>query len=132
MERLERVYRKYHTTATTVRGGDNDMYWVTGILGLALVLAPFVFGYADNTAATWTSLILGGGTIIISFFEKLANNHDRWEYWVAMAAGVVAVIAPFVLGFGGWTVAMVATVAVGILLAAVAGTKLYYGRTSFR
>ena len=38
------------------------MYWLTGVLGLILVVAPFIMGYTENLAALWTSIILGKTT----------------------------------------------------------------------
>lgn len=105
------------------------MYWITGILGFALASAPFLLGYADNSVAMWTSVILGGATLFVSYLEGLAADKDRWEYAVAALVGLGIIAAPFVLGFGGLTVAMWTSVAIGVLLTIIAGTKLYYGRT---
>jgi hypothetical protein len=35
------------------------MYWLTGLLGLALVVAPFALGYSGDPTALWSSIILG-------------------------------------------------------------------------
>ncbi|HSA83967.1 MAG TPA: hypothetical protein VLF20_03705 [Patescibacteria group bacterium] len=34
------------------------MYWLTGIIGIAVLFAPFVFGYAENIPLLWASVIL--------------------------------------------------------------------------
>lgn len=36
------------------------------IIGLALIAAPWLFGFADNGPGTWTPVILGGGVILYS------------------------------------------------------------------
>lgn len=100
------------------------MYWLTGILGFALTIAPFVFGYSENTAALWTSVIIGITTLSVSWIEGAQEDREDWEYWTAAVLGLVAVIAPFVLGFGSHAVAMWTSVIVGALLAIIAGSKL--------
>ena len=43
------------------------MNWITGILGIALFLAPFVFGYSGTPWALWISLIMGAIVTILGF-----------------------------------------------------------------
>lgn len=101
------------------------MYWITGILGLILAISPYMFGYSNDAAALWTSLIVGGATIVVSLLEATRADRDQWEYWVAGILGLFAVIAPFILGFGGNTSAMWTTVVIGILIAIFAGSRLF-------
>jgi hypothetical protein len=63
--------------------------------------------------------------------EGYSYDKDRWEYVVAALVGIAAISAPFVLGFSGIATAMWTSVAVGILLALTAGSKLYYDQSSF-
>lgn len=102
------------------------MYWITGILGLALAVAPYLFNYTGNTAAFWTSILIGGAAVAVSFIEGFSARKERWEYWVAAVLGVSAIVAPFVLGFGSLVSAMWTTVGLGLLLALFASTKLFY------
>jgi uncharacterized membrane protein len=101
------------------------MYWITGILGAAFVLAPFLFGYSENSIALWTSLILGGAVMVVSYLEAAALDSDRWEYWVATITGIAAMVAPFALGFRSLPSAFWTSIAIGLLLAIVAGYRLY-------
>lgn len=104
------------------------MYWATGILGFLLAVAPWLFGYSNNSAALWTSLLIGAAAIVISFIEGAQSDREAWEYWAAGILGVVAVAAPFVLGFGSYTAAMWTSVVAGILLVVFAGGKLTTGQ----
>lgn len=81
------------------------MYWFTGLLGLAMALAPFIQGYQHNSIATWTSIVLGVVVLVVSVLEALDQKHAKWEWWVAGAAGILAVLAPFVFGFTAVAVA---------------------------
>ena len=104
------------------------MYWITGILGLALAAAPFVLNYSDNAAALWTSLVVGGTTIVASGIEWLKAGREQWEYWAVVILGLVAVMGPFVFGFGSHATAMWTSVIVGALITLFAGSKLSTGR----
>jgi bacteriorhodopsin len=106
------------------------MYWVTGILGLILAVAPWAFGYNDNMVALWTSLIVGAATIIVSIIEGAQADRQQWEYWAAGILGLVAIFAPFVFGFGNYANAMWSTVILGVLIAVFAGSRAFStGRT---
>lgn len=103
------------------------MYWFTGILGLVLTVAPFVFGYSTNTAALWTSIVIGIATFSISWIEGAEGDREQWEYWTSAVLGLVAIAAPFVLGFAGHPSAMWTSVITGGLLAVFSGSKLLVG-----
>ena len=42
------------------------MYWIIGILGLALMVAPFVGGYSNDMIPMWSSFLLGAAIVIVS------------------------------------------------------------------
>lgn len=76
------------------------MFWITGILGLALVLAPFLMGFAEHGIALWTSLVLGVIALAASSIGLVSKALDkRREYWALGLAGLAAFIAPFVFGY---------------------------------
>lgn len=104
------------------------MYWLVGILGVALAIAPFLFGYSNNVTALWTSLILGVIVAAVSFYKILSHNGGRWEYPVAAIMGLFAVFAPFLLGFSTLTTAMWASVILGALIALIAGYLGFFAR----
>lgn len=101
------------------------MYWITGVLGLILASAPYIFGYSNDTAALWTSLIVGGATIAVSLLEAARADKEQWEYWTAGILGLIAVISPFMFGFGGNASAMWTSIVVGVLIAVFAGSRLF-------
>ena len=103
------------------------MYWMTGILGFVLMIAPFMFGYSYNAPALWTSVLVGLATIIFSWIEGAQHDMQTWEYWTVGVLGVLAVIAPFILGFSALTAAVWTSVVAGVLITLFAGTKLSMG-----
>lgn len=108
------------------------MYWATGILGVLLGIAPFVFGYRDNSAALWTSVIVGAIVLVASIYEAMDEQHAKWEYLVTGLAGIVAVIAPFVLGFSLITTAMWTAIVLGALMVVLGGYEVFYAEPRTR
>lgn len=107
------------------------MYFLTGILGLVLILAPFILGYSDNQLALWTSIGIGFALTAASILEWTAEGTQMWEYWVLGIAGLTAVFAPFMLGFSfmslpAWTLMLTGFIAMG-----VAGAKLVPGAKQY-
>ena len=103
------------------------MYWITGILGLVLGIAPFVLGYSDHSSAMWTSVILGVIVFLISLYKAFWNQSPRsWEYGTAGIAGLLALIAPWVLGFSALTSALWTCVILGALLLALTSYEVFY------
>lgn len=103
------------------------MYWLTGIVGIFMIAAPYVFNYSDNTTALWTSIISGFVVAGASLWEAVATRKENWEYWVAALVGVFAIAAPFLLGFGHILSATWTTVIAGAVVAVLAGYKVLGG-----
>ena len=112
----------------TQDGGEN-MYWITGFMGLILALTPFIFGYYTQPAALWISLIVGGVLLISSGVEWFAEDKQTWEYWVAGLAGLTALVAPFALGFYGLTAALWSMVIAGVVAVIASGARLTMGKS---
>ncbi|RIK44224.1 MAG: hypothetical protein DCC55_03270 [Chloroflexi bacterium] len=104
------------------------MYWLTGILGLAMAVAPFALGYRDHTFAMWTSVILGVVVLLASIYEAMDERQAKWEWWVVGIAGVLAVIAPFVFGFTTMTMAFWTMLILGALVFILAGYEAFFVR----
>ena len=75
------------------------MFWLIGLLGVVLILAPFVLNYRDDANAQWSHVILGVVILVAAVIEALDRSTSNWEYWVAGVAGVVADAAPFLFNF---------------------------------
>ena len=96
-------------------------HWAIGIVGILLVIAPFVLGYDDIDEALWTSIVLGGITAIVMIYKALAHDAGTWQYWLAAIAGVLAILAPFVLGFDNDDAALWSNLVLGVLIVLSAG-----------
>jgi len=99
------------------------LFWATGIVGVLLVIAPWVLGYSTDMVAFWSSLILGALIVILSVIKGLVHDRSGWEYWVIGILGILSAIAPFVLAYAQARRAELSDVVLGIvalLLAAIA------------
>lgn len=67
------------------------------ILGLWLVVSPWVLGFNAVEVATWSAVVIG---LIITAMAlmTLVEFHD-WEEWADMIVGAWLVISPWLLGF---------------------------------
>ena len=102
------------------------MYWLTGILGLGMAVAPFAFGYNTNSLALWTSVVLGVIVALASLYEAMDEAKAKWEWWVVGIAGILAAIAPFVFGFTLTTTALWTIIALGAIMFVVAGYEVFF------
>ena len=91
--------------------------WVALAVGLYAALAP-IWTETDKTA-TWTMVILGAVTVVVSVWS-LAMPDDRISEYIHAVLGVLFFIAPWVMGFSdlramSWTawIAGVVTVVIG-------------------
>ncbi len=104
------------------------MYWLTSILGLALILAPFALGYNTNPTAMWSSIILGAIVALASGYKAITADRHVWEDVVDVVVGVVAIAIPFALGFNVITAALWTFVVLGVLTILLSGYNFYMAR----
>lgn len=96
--------------------------WVNFILGLWLIVAPFVLPYRDISAALWNNVIVGVIIAVLAGWRALGKESVRMTVtsWVVALLGLWTMIAPFVLRYAGNANAMWNGVIVGIVVAIVA------------
>jgi bacteriorhodopsin len=104
----------------------SEMYWITGILGLALIVAPFVLNYSSVPIAMWSSIILGAAIVVVSAIKAFVRDAAKWEYWVAGILGLLAIIAPFVLGFRAQVRPLDASIILGVIVLLFAGYQALF------
>ncbi len=102
------------------------MYWITGLIGVALILAPFVLAFSANGAALWSSVVLGAAVLVLSILKGLLHDRVPWEYWIIGLLSVLIAGAPFMLGFSTIQRALLVTTALGILAFLLCVYQIYY------
>ena len=97
---------------------------------LGMFVAPWSFGFADHGPAAWSAWITAAITVV--FASLLSINEPGWSGVGTLAAGLWAVLAPFVLGFGTHLGALWSHIAVGtvVTLAAITTLTLTPGRAT--
>ena len=101
------------------------MFWANMILGLALMIAPFVLGYNTNTTALWSSVLIGAVVALASGYKAYTKATDLWKDWVDIVAGAIAIVMPFVFGFNTLAVALWTCIVIGAVVVAVAAYDIY-------
>ena len=74
------------------------------IYGLALIAAPFLFGFADGTAAQWVPIVIGLATIGMSLLTRYELGAIKVLPMLAHisidgVAGLVLLASPWTFGF---------------------------------
>ncbi len=105
------------------------MYWITGILGLALIVAPFILGYNNTPVAMWSSIILGAAVVVVSIIKAIVHDTAKWEYWVVGILGLAAIVAPFVLGFRTQVRPLDASLILGAIVLVLSGYQVLFAHS---
>ena len=92
-------------------------------LRCVVVYSPWALGFAGEVMAAWTAWV-GGLVIAIMGFVPLVQFAE-WEEWIALIAGVLMVIAPWVLGFAALTYAVWTCVVLGIVVAVASVSEIW-------
>ena len=88
------------------------------ILGIWMLISPWVLNYSGEAAAMWNAVILGiliGAVAIGALVQPKA-----WEEWANAVLGIWLVISPWALGFSMSSEPMANAVIVGVVTAALA------------
>jgi hypothetical protein len=67
------------------------------LLGVWLMVSPWVLAYTDTPFAVWNAYVLGA-IIAVAAAAALVAFHE-WEEWVSMVLGLWLIASPWVLGF---------------------------------
>ena len=93
--------------------------WANVVLGVILIISPWVLGATGTNAILWGAVI-GGVLIALVGLWALYQPEQTLPEWVNLVLGIWVVVSPWVLGYSGTTNAVWYDVIVGVLVAAVA------------
>lgn len=91
------------------------------ILSGVLFFSPWLFGLSNG--APWQTASVAGIIIAVLSIAALAA-FAVWEEWFIVIAGLVLIVSPWIMGFQD-SDAMTIDVAIGILVAALAGIEVW-------
>jgi hypothetical protein len=105
----------------------NEAYidWINLLLGIALLISPFVMGFATGTPMINAVI---GGVVIGAIAIAALVSFTVWEEWLNLLLGLWVVISPWVLGFTEMTTAFQTHVAIGFAVAVLAAIELFLVR----
>ena len=74
------------------------------LMGVILIAAPWLLGFADNSAATILPVVLGASTLVYSLFTDYEYSMVRMIPFKAhltldFASGVLLLVSPWLFGF---------------------------------
>jgi uncharacterized membrane protein HdeD (DUF308 family) len=113
---------------TTWPAGKSVPDWINLICGVLLLISPWVFAFSGDNAAARTAWV-GGIVIAVMGLGALAQFAE-WEDWVALVAGVLMIISPWVLGFAAMTYAVWTVVVLGLIVAVASVSEIWTVRHS--
>ena len=91
---------------------------VNALLGVWLVLSPWVAAFYGETIATANAVVIGAALIAVAFGAMLVPR--AWEEWTEAALGLWLIASPWLLGFSGIANAMRGAVVTGVVIAVLA------------
>lgn len=97
------------------------------VLGLWLMLSPYLLGYAGNGSATANAT--AAGAVVTLFAVAALWRPQHWEEWTNLGVSLWIIVAPFLLGFWDVPAAAWTHMATGLL---VGGDALWAMQNQFR
>jgi hypothetical protein len=99
---------------------DRTASIINFILGIWVLISPFVLGVMHFRVAVWNNVIVG--IIVIAFAANRTwggSRRSTWTSWVNFALGIWLIISPWVVGFRTSPALTWNNVIVGIVVAIV-------------
>ncbi|MCM3569951.1 SPW repeat protein [Neobacillus mesonae] len=51
--------------------------WLTGLIGIWLIVSPWVYSFSSNSGAMWNSIIFGIIVLILAIWSSAANKSNK-------------------------------------------------------
>jgi hypothetical protein len=99
-----------------VRQNTSGGNWLNVILGIWIVLSPFVLGFSNRTALMWNNVATGGAIFLLALGRSRTR---RVPPGLVVLLGLWLIVSPFVLG-ASRQVAELNNIVLGIIVALIA------------
>ena len=97
--------------------------WINLVCGVLLFVSPWALGFSGDMAAARTAWV--GGVVIAVMGIAALVQFAEWEDWVALIAGVLTIISPWVLRFAAIHHAVWAFVVLGLIVALASISEIW-------
>lgn len=94
--------------------------WLVAILGIWLIISPWVVGFAGQEAAFWNTLITG--IVILLVALGAARSASSSTSWLNVALGIWLIVSPWVVGYSFLEAATANDVVLGVIVGLLALT----------
>lgn len=71
--------------------------WINIVLGIWVIISPFVVQFTRFPAAMWNNVIVGIVIAILAIIRQSVPRQTGWS-WVNVILGIWMIISPFALG----------------------------------
>lgn len=92
--------------------------WINIVLGIWVIISPFVVQFARLPAAMWNNVIVGIVIAILAIIRTSASHQTGWS-WANVILGIWMIISPFALG-AMTTAVLWNNILLGIVIALIA------------
>ncbi len=83
-----------HTERWKIASGLNIL------LGIWLIISPFVLGFSHITSPTATSILFGVLIAVVAAYRIFRDPEASWLGWVNVVLGLALLFAPFYVNYG--------------------------------
>ena len=108
---------------TSLRAGKGVPDWINLICGVLLFISPWVLAFSGDMTPASTAWV--GGIVIAVMGAVALAQFAEFEDWFALVAGVLVIIAPWVLGFAAMTYAVWTFVVLGLIVAVASVSEIW-------
>jgi hypothetical protein len=100
------------------------------MIGLWMMVAPWVLAYSIVGAATWNSVFSGFALAVLAIARMAVPFRYEVIGWLGFAVGLWLLFAPFLLNFSAVSSAMWNSVSFGLIILVLAAWSAVSGRTT--
>jgi hypothetical protein len=90
------------------------------IAGIWLILAPFILGYWELSAAMWNNVIVGALVLVMAGTRAANPMAMPGLSWVNVALGIWLILSPFALGHAEYETILWNNIVLGVIVASLA------------
>jgi len=92
--------------------------WINIVLGILVIISPFVVQFTRFPAAMWNNVIVGIVIAVLAIIRNSVPRQTGWS-WVNVILGIWMIISPFALG-AMTTAVLWNNIILGIVIALIA------------
>ena len=105
------------------RPGKSAHDWINLICGILLFVSPWALAFSADTPAAMTAWV--GGVVIGAMGYAALIEFAEWRDWVALVAGALMFISPWLLGFAAVGYAVWAFVVLGLIVVVASVSEIW-------